>query len=387
SKSHSSFEKSLWAMEAGSLALAEKKPQKAVTHLTDALTQFNAGGQKLEAASAALLLSQAYQLNGDFQHAYSMMDQALGMASQLESIQPLVVVGRSVKEDIKRSIEDPAIGPSAVKLLARIENFEKQIATLRRKLRPHTATVLLIPPKLSISALGRSQVKEDGKVVTSPSWANQKRARELFFFLVTHANKAMTKEEIGVILWPESSSEMLKMQFRNTLYFVRYALGQEVIISTDRRYAFNLDMDYSYDVQEFEHAITQAAESKISDQKVELLQKAMQLYQGEYFPEGDGAWVSLERQRLAQMHEHSLLELAQLHLERGEPNITLMHCQKILAEDHCLESAHRLAMQAFAALGNRSGVVHQYEQCSQFLRDELGLEPSPETTQLQKILL
>jgi DNA-binding SARP family transcriptional activator len=94
----------------------------------------------------------------------------------------------------------------------------------------------------------------------------------------------------------------------------------------------------------------------------------------------------LERQRLAQAHEHSLLELAQLLLERGEPKIALMHCQKILAEDHCLESAHRLAMQAYAALGNRSGVVSQYEQCKQFLQDELGLEPSAETIQLQKIL-
>jgi len=177
------------------------------------------------------------------------------------------------------------------------------------------------------------------------------------------------------------------MQFRNTLYFIRYALGQEVIISTDRRYSFNLDMDYSYDVQEFEHAIAEAVESENSDQKVELLQKALLLYQGEFYPEGDGAWVMLERQRLSQIYEHSLLEVAQLHLEKGEPKITLMHCQKILAEDHCLESAHRLAMQAYAALGNRSGVVNQYEQCKQFLRDELGLEPSPETSQLQKILL
>jgi ATP/maltotriose-dependent transcriptional regulator MalT/DNA-binding SARP family transcriptional activator len=386
-KSHSSFEKSLWSMEAGSLALAENKPHKAITLLSEALTQFNVGGQKLEAASTALLLGMAFHLTSDIQQAYSMLEQALNMTSKLDSIQPLVVVGRGAKEVIMKYIDDPAIGPGAVKLLTRIENFEKQVATLRRKLRPHTATILLIPPKLSIFSLGRSQVKVDGKVVTSPSWTNQKRARELFFLMVTHANKSMTKEEIGVILWPESSSEMLKMQFRNTLYFVRYALGQEVINSADRRYSFNQDMDYSYDVQEFERTITQAAEAKNSDQKIGLLQDALKLYQGEFFPEGDGGWVMQERQRLAQIHEHSILELAQLHLERGEPKITLMHCQKILVEDHCLESAHRLAMQAYAALGNRNGVVNQFEQCRQFLQDELGLEPSPETIQLQKILL
>ncbi len=385
-KSHSSFENGVWEMEAGSLNLAENKVLSALKHLSEAYAIFSENGQALEAATADLLLCRAYRLNNDQAIAKTKMAQALDLVNQLDSIQPLVVVGRSAKDELKGYTDDPDIGPASVRLLSRIENFERQIASLRRKLRPHTSTVLLIPPKLGIFALGRSQVKVDGRVVTNPSWANQKRARELFFFLVTRANKAMTKEEIGVNLWPDSSSELLKMQFRNTLYFVRFALGQEVIVSSDRRYAFNLDMDYSYDVQEFEHVIDQAEKTKDPDQKIELLQQAIELYQGEFFPEGEGSWAMLERQRLAQVHEHSLLELAQLLLERGEPKITLMHCQKILAEDHCLESAHRLAMQAYAALGNRSGVVNQYEQCKQFLRDELGLEPAPETTELQKIL-
>jgi DNA-binding SARP family transcriptional activator len=51
-----------------------------------------------------------------------------------------------------------------------------------------------------------------------------------------------------------------------------------------------------------------------------------------------------------------------------------------------MESAHRLAMQAYAALGNRSGIANQYEQCIQFLQDELGLDPSPETDKLYKLL-
>jgi two-component SAPR family response regulator len=296
------------------------------------------------------------------------------------------VVGRSTKEELKRYVDDVTIGPAAVKLLSRIENFERQIASLRRRLRPHAATVLLIPPKLSVFALGRLQVKLDGKSVTAPSWVNQKRARELFFFLVAHPNKGMTKEEIGVTLWPDSSTEQLRQQFRNTIYYVRYALGQDVIISNERRYVFNLDMDYSYDVQDFDHKMMQAENAGTPAQKIELLQECLQLYQGEFFPEGEGSWVMIERQRLSQIHEHSLLTLAQLLLEKSEPKTALMHCQTILAENHCMESAHRLAMQAYAALGNRSGIANQYEQCKQFLQDELGLEPSPETVKLYKLL-
>jgi two-component SAPR family response regulator len=234
--------------------------------------------------------------------------------------------------------------------------------------------------------MGRSQVKLDGKPVTASSWVNQKRARELFFFLVARPNKSLTKEEIGVTLWPESSSEQLRLQFRNTIYYVRYALGQDVILSNERRYAFNSDMDYSYDVQDFERKVGQAESAETPAQKVELLQEGLQLYQGEFFPEGEGTWVMIERQRLSQIHEHSLLTLVQLLLEKGEPKTALIHCQTILAENHCMESAHRLAMQAYAALGDRSGIANQYEQCKQFLQDELALEPSPETVKLYKLL-
>jgi two-component SAPR family response regulator len=163
-------------------------------------------------------------------------------------------------------------------------------------------------------------------------------------------------------------------------------LGQDVIISNDRRYAFNSDMDFSYDVQDFERKMEQADSAETPDQKVELLQDGLQLYQGEFFPEGEEIWVMTERQRLSQTYEHSVLTLAQLLLEKGEPKKALIHCQTIVAENHCMESAHRLAMQAYAALGNRSGIANQYEQCKLFLQDELGLEPSPETDKLYKLL-
>ena len=385
-KSRSGFENSLWSMEAGCLSLAESKTDPAVKYLADAFQIFEAGGQKLEAASTALLLCRAYTLSEENAKAKAALEQTLSLISNLDSIQPLVVVGRNTKEELKKYVEDSIIGPRAVKLLSRIENFERQIPSLRRKLRPHAATVLMIPPKLSIYALGRSLVKLDGKTVTSPSWANQKRARELFFFLISNPKKSLTKEEVGVTLWPDSSTEQLRLQFRNTVYYIRYALGQDVINNNEHRYAFNGDMDYSYDVQDFERKLVQAESSETTVQKIEMLQESLELYQGEFFPEGEGIWVMTERQRLSQICEHSRLTLAQLLLEKGDSKSALIHCQSILAENHCMESAHRLAMQSYAALGNRSGIMNQYEQCKQYLQDELGLEPSEETEKLYQLL-
>ena len=385
-KSHSSFENSLWSLEAGNLALTESKLDQATSYLSESLSLFEEGGQMLEAASAALLLCRVNALQDDLPMARSNLIHALSLIGNLDSIQPLLVVGRSIKNELKSFAEDANIGPQAIKLLSRIENFERQIASLRRKLRPHAATVLLIPPKLSIYTLGKSMVKLDGKPVTAPSWVNQKRARELFFYLVSHPDMRLSKEEIGVILWPESSSEQLRLQFRNTIYYVRYALGQEVITSNERRYRFNSDMDYSYDAQEFERKIAQSDLVDSPAEKIKLLEEAIELYQGEFFPEGEGTWVMVERQRLSQLQEHSRLNLAKLLLEEGNPKDALTHCQAIVIENHCMESAHCLAMQAFAALGDRSGIANQFEQCKQYLMDELGLEPSPETIKIYNLL-
>jgi two-component SAPR family response regulator/Flp pilus assembly protein TadD len=385
-KSHSNFEESLCAMEAGNLALAEKKVQKAIINLSEAYAFFDDGGQKLEAASAALLLSMAFFLGNEPEKSQTVLAKALNLVDGLESFQPLIVLGRNAKEVLKTQVDDVNLGSKAVKLLNQIESFERHIASLRRKLRPHAATVLLIPPKLSVYALGKSQVKLNGKPVTSVTWVNQKRTRELFFYLLAHPNKGLTREEIGVILWPDSSTEQLRLQFRNTIYYLRYALGQDVIINTERRYMFNSDMDFSYDVHEFERRIALAESTDGADKKITLLKEAVHLYQGEYFPEGENSWVMAERGRLSQMYEHALLSLAQLHLENAEPQTALLHCQTILAENHCMESAHRLAMQAYAALGNRSGIANQFELCRQSLQDELGLEPSPETLKLYKLI-
>jgi len=384
-QSHYSFENGIWAMEAGSLSLAVNELPEAVSHLSEAIHIFDEGGQKLEAASAALLLSRAYSLCGEASQAHGAMEHAFSLVADLDSIQPFVVVGRGSKDELRSKLEDANIGPAAVKLLRKVEYFEGQIPALRRRLRPHAATVLLVPPKLTIFALGRSQVKVDGKAVTSTKWVTQKRARELFFLLLAHP-KGMTKEEIGIALWPESSSERLRLQFKNTVYYLRFALGQETIINDERHFSFNADMDYSYDVQEFEHRIMEAGTTEAPQEKIEKLQTAVQLYQGAFFPDGEGSWVLTERQRLARLYEEALLALAQLYLEQGDAKAALTYCQKIIAENRCQEAAHRLAMQAYAALGDRAGIANQYEDLRQALAEGFGMEPSPETERLYKML-
>jgi DNA-binding SARP family transcriptional activator len=79
--------------------------------------------------------------------------------------------------------------------------------------------------------------------------------------------------------------------------------------------------------------------------------------------------------------------LAEIHLEASEYRLALDYCQRALTEDSCLEEAHRLAMRAHAALGNRAAVVRQFESCQEALLNEVNFPPSSQTVTLYETLM
>ena len=59
----------------------------------------------------------------------------------------------------------------------------------------------------------------------------------------------------------------------------------------------------------------------------------------------------------------------------------------MLKENRCHEAAHRQLMQIYAVQGRRSEALQQYQRCKLMLREELGVQPLPETVLLFQALL
>ena len=121
-------------------------------------------------------------------------------------------------------------------------------------------------------------------------------------------------------------------------------------------------------------------------EKLSHFQKAFDLYKGYFFPEGQGTWVLSLRQKLALAYEEAGLYLSHISLEAKDLHNTLSLCNLLIQENHCLEEAHRLAMRAYAGLGDRPSLIRQFDKCKQALQETLGTEPSPQTIRLFKIL-
>ncbi len=351
---------------------------------------FEASGQHVESLQARLFAAAARVnlVEGsrvDEGDVLSGLQKAFEMASALNLRKAVLPAVRQVLPALSAVENDLGLEPYIAFFKAESSEFEKHIAVLKRQIRRQVTVVPFAPARLLIRAFGRPRVALNEREIRGDDWVSQ-TARDLFFFLLAHQD-GVTKEMVGEAFWPECAPSELKLRFKNAIYRVRNALGKDVILFEGDVYRFNTEQDYEYDVELFYREIYHGERASQPAQKVQFYQAALKHYQGEYVPDGEGSWFSAERQRLSQTYQAALVELARNALELSEYNTVLNACQRALAEDPCLEEAHRLAMLAYAGGGNRAGVARQYELCKQALADELDIRPSNQTDDLYKRLM
>lgn len=378
---NSRYENGLLAIEQGKFDLSTGNTRAALEGLEKAAGVFEMDGQLVEASRAHLYLAAAQYAARDNQAALDTLAKTVSLAEKLESQQVIVSAARASKDLLAFAQSGPEVSAGAIRLLNQVWTYEEEIPSIRRRIRPNVTSVPFVQPKLFVRALGQSQLELDGKPVEAPEWQTQKRVRELFFFILSN-QKSLSKEEIGAILLPESSPARLRMQFKNLVYRLRHALGQETISQVNERYMFNRNLDYKYDVEIFRSKIEEAQAEPDKEKRLSALREAIALYRGPYLADLDGTWMLPKRQQLADMFLHALEETARIHLEAGEYEGTLSASDRILKEDPCQEEAYRLKMVAYAALGSRADVHRQYKLCRQVLVEEMDAEPSPQTQAL-----
>ncbi|MGC9334445.1 MAG: ATP-binding protein, partial [Anaerolineae bacterium] len=112
------------------------------------------------------------------------------------------------------------------------------------------------------------------------------------------------------------------------------------------------------------------------------------LYRGDYLA-GDPYedWALPTRERLCEALLEMEGQLAACHLALGRYREALDRARQVLDQDPCRESAWRLVMEAYYRQGEQDQALRAFERCRTALRDELGVDPLPETTALHERIL
>jgi LuxR family transcriptional regulator, maltose regulon positive regulatory protein len=285
---------------------------------------------------------------------------------------------------LEKVLESKKANLDVKKFFARALNFAHELKGMRRQLRQISKRVPITPPSLKIITLGETQVIRDGSPINLAGWQTRE-TRDLFFYLFFHP--AQIKEQIATVFWPDITPARLKMRFKTTIYRLRHAVGQEVILFEGERYSFNHEVDYTCDLDDFNLYLEAARKSSEDQQIVDLLQKAVDLVHGPYLANIEADWVVPDRVRLQEVYQTALLRLAELYLDLGRAEPSLEASRRALLSDPLLEQAHRLRMRAYSALRDQPGLARQYQLCRKTLQTELGLQPTNETERLYEQLI
>ena len=284
------------------------------------------------------------------------------------------------------ALEQLGEGAAPIKdLTARATQFSNKVPEYRKRIRQKSILVPFAAAKLHIRTLGKLQIKLNGRLVSNAAWQTQ-YARDLFLMLLANP-EGLTKEAIGLEFWPDASMEDVKFRFKNTVYRLRRAIGKDAVQLNDDYYVFNDDLDYEYDVERFTAYANTGLKAKDPEEKIAKLKLALKWYRGKYLPDVFGDWVDVQRDQLHQLFIQAGVQLSELLMKAKRLEEGLEVCERLMAEDETFEPVYRLAMQAYADLGDISKVVKLYERCQEVLDNQLGVAPSSITRELYHRLI
>jgi DNA-binding SARP family transcriptional activator/ATP/maltotriose-dependent transcriptional regulator MalT len=236
--------------------------------------------------------------------------------------------------------------------------------------------------RLRLLFLGPVQLMRDGQ----PVELSAAKAIALLAYLASQ-DQPQTREHVTDLLWPESLPDAARKNLRNTLWAVRKALGEEVLVQPDVDYLLLSDAVW-VDVRAFEADLRVLSGTEAPD--ISQLQAAIGLYRAPLLegltlseaPDFE-IWLSAERERLGQLYLRALKTLMGAYRAAGRWSDVISVAQQALAQDNLQEPTYRALMEAYARLGERSQALHQYEQLRTTLERELSVEPLPETEALR----
>jgi DNA-binding SARP family transcriptional activator/Tol biopolymer transport system component len=232
---------------------------------------------------------------------------------------------------------------------------------------------------LTLELLGTLSLRDETRPV--PVAAQQKRPLGLLAILGLGGKPGLSRDRIEAYLWPESTGPRAQHALDQTVYAIRHALKDDVILSTGRELRLDPDL-VRVDVWEFEEAIRGSLWTvAVGHYKGPLLD-------GFHFADSHEleAWIDTSRTRLRLAYQRALESLATLAADAGDLAQRVMWLSRLANADPLSAGATQKLMRALAAAGDRAGAVKHARVYQELVRQELEMEPDAEIEDLAAAL-
>ncbi len=230
---------------------------------------------------------------------------------------------------------------------------------------------------VAFSLLGSFGIKVDGSPLVS---GLPRRCVSLVGYILLRRQERVYRERLAAALWPDVGDAEARGKLRRHLYLVGQAIPRS---RSENWFAFDATtVGWNPAV-----AATTDVELLQAAARLEQWSEAVGHYRGELLAECDDEWLIDERERFRDAHVTNLERLAAHERSTGCNAAAVAAAQELLRLEPWREVAVRVLMETRHAMGDRAGALAEYERFSQRLRDDLDVEPMPETTALYRDLV
>ena len=225
--------------------------------------------------------------------------------------------------------------------------------------------------KFSLTVLGGASLEgADGPV---RGRAAHKRRVALLAVLASARGRAVSRERILGLLWPETSSQAGRHLLSESLSVVRRELGNEAFVCQGDDLFLNREVVAS-DIDAFEAALERGER-----------EEAAALYRGPFLDgfyvsgaPGFERWAEDERARIGRAYARALEELAESSEAERAFAVATDWWRRLAVHDPYSSRVSLRLVQALTAAGEREAALRHAAVHAAFLREELGTEPSVE---------
>jgi DNA-binding SARP family transcriptional activator len=222
------------------------------------------------------------------------------------------------------------------------------------------------PATVDVDLLQGFEARCSGHVIDLP------HAGERLLAFLALQDRPVQRGYVAGVLWIDASEEHAHAALRTTLWRIRQRT-RDVVTSTGAGLA--LARHVSVDLRRAGDCARRALRRRGVPQIEDM---AVLCDAGELLPDWYDDWLAIERERFRQLRLLALDALCEdLSAKHRYEEAVIAGLASVAAEP-LRESAHRGLIRAHLAAGNPCEALREYRLFQVLLRDQLGLEPSPE---------
>jgi DNA-binding SARP family transcriptional activator len=212
----------------------------------------------------------------------------------------------------------------------------------------------------------------------------------VFVSLLLHANEVVPSEQLLMDLWGEDSPASAANSLQAAISRLRRVLPRGRLMTEASGYLLRIFPE-ELDVSRFEQLVSEGREALTAgnaEQAAPTLRQALSLWQGpaladfRYEP-----FAQAEIVRLEELYLTCLEERVEADLALGRANVLVAELRQLVSEHPVRERLRGQLMLALYRDGRQAEALEVYREFRSVLRDELGLEPSPQLRELETAIL